>query len=75
MLSSKMRTSLSTEELWELTLEQLNDVFKQLDSQRKIAPTASLLGDHSDITDEIDVKKSIVGYIFEIKRREAEAHA
>lgn len=63
-------TELTAEDLWLLSLEQLNDVFKKLVSMCKTAPDESLLGDHTDITEELHTKLRIVRYIFDFKMAE-----
>lgn len=63
-------SGLSTEDLWDLTLDQLDSVFMKLDSMRKAAPDESLKGNLSDILDIITAKKAIVRYIFDFKMAE-----
>jgi signal recognition particle GTPase len=71
----------STEELWELKLEDLDGLFQQLNSQRKSRLEESLLSDKSTEMTELDLKieiiKDIVATLLKEKadRQEAAAKA
>lgn len=64
-------TTLGTEDLWGLNSEQLNEVYKKLNSELQSAPTASLLGDHNAIFQELSNKLRIVEHVFLVKQEEA----
>lgn len=76
---SKMRFpfkgQISVEDLWDLRVEDLDSVFKTLNSKVKQAKEDSLL-DTKTKTDEIlDIQIEIVKYIFTTKSDEATARA
>lgn len=50
----------STEELWELTLEQLDSIFQVLNAQRKTKSEESLLSTQNAATAELDLKLEII---------------
>jgi hypothetical protein len=60
----------STEELWELKLEDLDGLFQQLNSQRKSRSEESLLSDKSTETTELDLKIEIIKDIVETLLKE-----
>jgi len=73
---SKMRFpfkgSVSVEDLWDLSAEDLNGIFQQLNSQSKQANEESLL-EKKSVEDEIlTAKIEIVRYIVGVKLAEAE---
>jgi hypothetical protein len=50
----------STEELWDLTLEQLDSIFQILNVQRKTKSEESLLSTKTDEATELDLKLEII---------------
>lgn len=50
----------STEELWELTVEQLDSIFQVLNAQRKTKSEESLLSTQNTETAELDLKLEII---------------
>ena len=72
---------ISTEDLWDLNLDQLDEIYKALNKMAKVSQEDSLLTTRRGRTEEddiLDAKIEIVKYIFEEKieaarKREAEA--
>ena len=64
---------ISTEDLCDLTTEQLNNVFKVLNAQRKVDTEDSLLSKPTAEEEDLLNKIKIVKYIFDIKIAEASA--
>jgi signal recognition particle GTPase len=60
----------STEELWELKLEELDGLFQQLNVQRKSRSEESLLSDKSTEVTELDLKIEIIKDIVETLLKE-----
>lgn len=67
------RGQISVEDLWDLSLENLDSIFKTLNSQQKKVNEESLLETKSPEDKEIDTKVEIVKYIFNEKKKEANA--
>ena len=59
-----------TEDLWHLSIEQLDGIFKGLNAQAKQASEESLLSAKSDIDKILDLKIEIVKHIVAVKLRE-----
>jgi hypothetical protein len=76
-IRSKFRFSfrglISTEDLWDLTVEDLDVVFKSLNSQLKQAKEESLLDAVSKKDQEIALKIEIVKYVVKTKLEEKAA--
>lgn len=74
---SKMRFAfkgmISVEDLWDLSPEQLDAVFKSLNSQLKQVSEESLLQVKTLADKELEVKIEIVKYIVKVKLEEAQA--
>ena len=70
--------TINTEDLWDLNLEQLDDVYKALNKMKmdKDSQGCSLLSNKSlkEYDDTLDVKIEIVKYIFEEKVEAARKH-
>jgi hypothetical protein len=66
------RGLVSVEDLWDLSVENLDVIFKELNSQRKRTQEESLLGTKTVQDKELEVKIDIVKYIVSIKLDEAE---
>lgn len=67
------RGLLSVEDLWDLSAEELDAVFKTLNSKLKETDEESLLDSKTAEEKNLDTKISIVKYIFETKLAEQEA--
>lgn len=64
----------SVEDLWDLSVENLDSVFKTLNSHLKTVKEESLLNTKTKADKELDIKIEIVKYIVGIKLAEKEAH-
>lgn len=67
--------NLSVEDLWDLKVEELDSIFKNLNSQVKQSQEESLLTTKSKADAELEVKIAIVKYIVKTKLEEKEAKA
>lgn len=67
--------SISVEDLWDLTPDNLDTVFKTLNAEKKQVETESLLSAKSASDTELDIKIDIVRHIVAVKRSEAEKRA
>jgi len=64
---------LNAEDLWDLTLQELDDIYKRVNTQLKILSEDSLLEDRTDTTREyIELKWDIVKRVFAVKQLEQE---
>lgn len=65
----------TTEDLWDLSLRELDTIFKALNAQVKQSNEESLLDTQTKSKDDIilDTKIAIVKHIFKVKKSEAEA--
>lgn len=63
---------ISTEDLFDLTVEDLDSIFKTLNSQVKKAQEESLLGSKTKQDKELEMKIDIIKYIVSTKLEEAE---
>jgi len=74
---SKMRFPfkgvISVEDLWDLSAENLNSIFKQLNAQAKQANEESLLEKRTEEDEILDTKIEIVRYIVGVKVAEEAA--
>ena len=64
------RGSISTEDLWDLTVEELDSIFKSLNSQLKQVTEESLLDTRTKQDEEILLKVEIVKYVVAVKLEE-----
>jgi len=64
------RGSISTEDLWDLTVEDLDSIFKSLNSQLKQVTEESLLDTRTKQDVEILAKVEIVKYVVSVKLEE-----
>ena len=64
---------ISVEDLWDVTVTELDSIFKQLNSQVKMAQEESLLSIKSPEDEILRVKIEIVKHIVAVKLAEAEA--
>ena len=67
------RGQLSVEDLWDLNLSQLDEIYKALRRERKVTGEKSLLDNESTESDELKAKITIVEYIFNTKVTERDA--
>lgn len=67
--------SLTVEDLWDLSVESLDKVFKLLNAQRKQTQEESLLASKTKEDEDLMIKIEIVKYIVEVKLAEKEARA
>lgn len=63
----------SVEDLWDLSLRELDTIFKALNAQVKQTNEESLLATKSKEESILDTKIAIVKHIFQVKQSEAEA--
>ena len=61
---------ISVEDLWDLSVQNLDKVFKALNSQRKEAQEESLLNTKSSEDERLDTQIEIVKYIVNVKLEE-----
>lgn len=66
------RGIISVEDLWDLKVEALDDIYRNLSSQIKKANEESLLKSKTKEQEVIELKMQIVKYIVEEKLKEAE---
>jgi glutamyl/glutaminyl-tRNA synthetase len=64
---------ISVEDLWDLTLENLDSIYKSLNSQLKTVQEESLLNTKSKEDKELDIKVEIVKHIVKTKLEEKDA--
>ena len=64
---------ISVEDLWDLSVQSLDKVFKTLNSQRKEAQEESLLNTKSSEDERLDTQIEIVKYIVNVKLEEQAA--
>ncbi len=64
--------SISTEDLWNLSLTELDSIFKTLNKQFKTSQEESLLETKSEENKVLEVNIAIVKYIVAAKQKEAE---
>lgn len=60
----------SVEELWDLSLEYLDSLWCELESELEKLPKKSLLATNTKQRDEIEFKQEIIKYIVETKKAE-----
>ena len=60
----------TTEDLWQLGKEQLDSIFKVLNSRLKTTKEESLLGEKTNADVDLEIQIAIVKYIFTIKQLE-----
>ena len=64
---------ISTEDLWDLSVENLDNVFKTLNSEMKKTKEESLLSTKSKDDEVLELKIEIVKHIVTVKQEEKEA--
>jgi len=65
------RGAISTEDLWDLSVQQLDEIFKALKSQEKKAQEESLLNVRTPEDTVLETKIEIIRYIVGVKLEEA----
>ena len=65
--------SISVEDLWDLSLNNLNTIYGQIQAELERLPKVSLIGSSSEQRDELEFKQEIIKYVFETKKAESEA--
>ncbi|MCK9571257.1 hypothetical protein M0R72_20075 [Candidatus Pacearchaeota archaeon] len=66
--------SLSVEDLWDLSVQELDRIFKGLNAKLKVCKEESLLGPKESENTELSLQVAIVRRIVEVKLAEAAAH-
>jgi hypothetical protein len=64
---------ISVEDLWDLSLANLDSIYKTLNKQVKQSEEESLLSEKTGVDEELEVQIAIVKYIVSIKLAEKEA--
>ncbi len=64
---------LSVEDLWDLSVNELDGMFKTLNSKLKVEKEESLIGPKNKTTTDLEFKVEIVRYIVGVKLEEATA--
>ena len=64
--------SIGVEELWDLSLTNLDTIYGNLETELESLPKKSLLSTNSKQREEIEFKQEIIKYIVETKKAEAE---
>lgn len=67
----EFRGLISVEDLWDLSVKNLDEIFKNLNAEIKKAEQESLFSDKSNANEELNDKIEIVKYIFGVKQEEA----
>ena len=67
--------SLTVEDLWDLSIESLDKIFKNLNAQRKQTEEESLLASKTKEDEDLMIKIDIVKYIVSVKLAEKEVRA
>lgn len=67
------RGQCSTEDLWDLGVRQLDEIYKALNGQLKAQQGDSLLDEKSDANETLELQINIVKHIVSVKLAEAEA--
>jgi glycine cleavage system protein P-like pyridoxal-binding family len=67
------RGQVSVEDLWDLDVEELDSIFKVLNTELKQTQEESLLNTRTKRDKELDVQIDIIKYIVQVKQEEAMA--
>lgn len=67
------RGLISVEDLWDLSLANLDSIYKSLNKQTKQSDEESLLSTKTDVDAELEIKINIVKYIVSTKLEERKA--
>jgi hypothetical protein len=71
-LDFPFKGSCSVEDLWDLSVTDLDSIYKTLNAERKAEKEESLLNAKTDESSEVDLQIDIVKHIVEIKLAEAD---
>ena len=66
------RGSITVEDLWDLTLVDLDTIYGKLETELENLPKKSLLSGSSTQREDIEFKQSIIKYIVETKQKEVD---
>jgi len=66
---------ISVEDLWDLSLQNLDSIYKTLNKQVKQSEEESLLATKTNVDTELEVQIAIIKHIVSVKLAEAEATA
>lgn len=66
------RGSITVEDLWDLTLVDLDTIYGKLETELENLPKKSLLSGNSTQREDIEFKQSIIKYIVETKQKEVD---
>lgn len=69
----EFRGLISVEDLWDLSVKNLDEIFKNLNAEIKKAEQESLFSDKSNANEELNDKIEIVKYIFGVKQEETKS--
>ncbi len=61
----------TVEDLWDMSLEALDSIFKQLNAQSKVSAEESLLTTRSKADEELSMKIDLIKYVVATKQQEA----
>lgn len=64
---------ISVEDLWDLSLINLDSIYKTLNKQVKQSEEESLLSEKESVDTELEVQIAIIKYIVDVKKKEKEA--
>ena len=64
---------ITTEDLWDLSLNELDSIYKTLNKEVKARAEESLLTEASTAQTDVDVKIEIIKHIADVKKKELEA--
>lgn len=64
---------ISVEDLWDLSLSNLDTIYRQIQMELERDPKVSLLESGSRQRDELEFKQEIIKYVFETKKAESDA--
>lgn len=70
MFRFPFRGMINVEDLWQLSIENLDQIFKTLNSQLKKVQEESLLDTKTQQDQELDMKIEIIRYIVKVKQEE-----
>lgn len=65
------RGLISVEDLWDLTVQQLDSIYKTLNAELKKVQEESLLDTKTTANKELELKVDIIKYIVSVKQQEA----
>lgn len=66
--------SLTVEDLWDVSVEVLDSIFKKLNAQVKTEKEESLLGKKTEKEEEIELQIAIIRHVVEVKLKESAAY-